>query len=81
MTSCFKLTKVNNEDLDIINRNFLWLPNMALVAWDDVGRAKFEVDLRIRRNNDVNKTSIYKLSWRILTIKKEFGRGSCKIIC
>ena len=46
--NCFKLIKRNNEDLDIINRNFLWLPNMginenkvfSLVAWDDVCRPK-----------------------------------------
>ena len=42
---------------------------MALVAWDNVGRPKFEVGLRIMRNNDVNKTPIYKLSWRILIDK------------
>ena len=46
--NCFKLTKKNNEDLDKINRNFLWLPNMGvngtkvflLVACDDVCRLK-----------------------------------------
>ena len=26
--NCFKLTKRNNENLDIINKNFLWLPNI-----------------------------------------------------
>ena len=46
----FKLTKRNNEDLDRISRNFLWLPNVGsndskgfpLVAWDEVCRPKYE---------------------------------------
>lgn len=46
--NCFKLTKINNEDLDITNRNFLWLPNIGinetkvlpLVVWDAVCRPK-----------------------------------------
>ena len=75
--NCFKLTKRNNEDLDRINRNFLWFPNMGvnetkvfpLVAWDDVCRQKSEEGLRIRKNSDVNKASITKLVSRILTDK------------
>ena len=67
--NCFKLTKTNNEDLDKINRNFLWLPNMVnnenkvfpLVAWDDVCRPKPEGGLGIRKNNDVTNASIDKL--------------------
>ena len=57
--NCFKLTKKNNnnEDLHIINRNFLWLPNMGVngtkvflvVAWDDVYRPQFEGGLGIRK--------------------------------
>ena len=38
-----------------------------LIAWDDFCRPKSEGDLRIRKNDDVNKASIAKLSWRILT--------------
>ena len=46
--NCFKLTKINNEDLDIINKNFLWQPNIGVngtkvfsfVARDDVYRPK-----------------------------------------
>ena len=60
--NCFKLTKRNNEDIDIINRIFLWLPNMGinenkvfpLVAWDDVCRPKSEGGLGIKKNNYVN---------------------------
>ena len=72
--NCFKLTKRNNEDLNIISRNFLWLPNIRvsgtkafpLVAWDNVCRPKCEGGLGIRNNEDVNKASIAKLGWRIL---------------
>ena len=61
--NCFKLTKINNEDLDGINRNFLRLPNMGvnvtkefpLVAWDDVCRPKYEGGLGIKKNEDVNR--------------------------
>ena len=85
--NCFKLTKGNNEDLNRINMNFLCLPNMGineikvfpLVASDDVCRSKFEESLGIRKNNDVNKASITKLGWRILTDKVAFGGGSCGI--
>ena len=64
--NCFKLTKRNNEDLDKINRKFLWTPNkgpneakgISLVAWDEVFRPKYEGGLGIRRNEDVNKGSI-----------------------
>ena len=78
--NCFKLTKRNNEDLDRINRNFLWQPNMGvngtksfpLIAWDDVYRPKFEEDLGIRKNEDVNKDSIAKMSWRILIDNDSF---------
>ena len=67
--NCFKLTKRNNEDLDRINRNFLWLPNIGskeairfpLVAWDEVCRPKSKESLGIRRNEDVNKALITKL--------------------
>ena len=73
--NCFKLTKRNNEDLDRINKNFLWLPNVGsneskcfpLVAWDGVCRPKSKGGLEIRNNEDVNKTTITKLGWRILT--------------
>ena len=42
--NCFKLIKRNNEDLDKINRKFLWTPNtrpnetkgIPLVVWDDI---------------------------------------------
>ena len=27
--NCFKLTKINNEDLDKINKKFLWAPNIG----------------------------------------------------
>ena len=72
--NCFKLTKRNNEDLDRINKNFLWLPNVGsnesksfpLVAWDDVCRPKFEGKLEIRKNEDVNKATITKLGCRIV---------------
>ena len=71
----FKLTKKNNEELDKINRNFLWLPNMGvngtkafpLIAWDDVCRPKYEGGRGIRKNEDVNRASIAKLGWKILT--------------
>ena len=71
--NCFKLTKTNNEDLDRIDRNFLWLPNMRvigtkvfpLLAWDDVCRPKFEGVKGIRKNDD-NRASITKIGWRIL---------------
>ena len=73
--NCFKLTKNNSEDLDKINRNFLWLPNLGvngtkgfpLVAWENVCRPKYEGDLGIRKNDDVNRAAIDKLGWRILT--------------
>ena len=72
--NCFKLTKINNEDLDIINRNFLWLPNMGdngikvfpFVSWDNVCRPKSEGGLGIRKNDEVNRATITKLGWRIL---------------
>ena len=75
--NCFKLTKINDEDLYRINRNFLWLPNMvinenkvfSLVAWDDVCRPKPKGGLGIRKSNDVNNAPIVKLGWRILTNK------------
>ena len=75
--NCFKLTKRNNEDLDRINRNFLWLPNMGindnkvfpLVTWDDVCRPKSEGSLGIRKNNDDNKALITKLGWKIVIDK------------
>ena len=38
-----------------------------MVAWDEVCRRKYEGGLGIRRNEDVNKGSITKLGWRILT--------------
>ena len=71
----FKLTKSNNEDLDKINRKFLWTSNIGsketkgfpLVAWDEVCRPKDVGGLGIRRNEDVNKASITELGWRILT--------------
>ena len=64
--NCFKLTKSNNEDLDKINRKFLWAPNLGfkeakgfpLVAWNEVCRPKFEGRLEIRRNVDVNNATI-----------------------
>lgn len=48
--NCFKLTKMNNEDHDKINRNFFWTQNLVckeskeipLVAWDEVCRHKLE---------------------------------------
>ena len=69
--NCFKLTKMKNE----INRNFLWLPNMGdngtkvfpLVAWVNVCRPKSEGDLTIRKNDEVNRATMAKLGWRILT--------------
>ena len=75
--NCFKLTKNINEDLDKINRKFLWALNIGfkeakgfpLVAWDEVCRPKSEGGLGIRRNEDVNKATITKLGWRILTDK------------
>ena len=76
----FKLTKINNEDLDKINRNFLWQPNVGvngtkaflLVAQDDVCRPKSKGGLGIRKNEDGNIASIAKLSWRILTDNDSF---------
>ena len=73
--NCFKLTKRNNEDLDGINRNYVWLPNIGsnetkvfpLVSQENVCRPKSEEGLGIRKNDDVNKASIAKLGWRILT--------------
>ena len=41
-----------------------------LVAWDNVCRPKFEGDLGIKKNDDVNKASIAKVGWRILTNNK-----------
>ena len=38
-----------------------------LVAWDNVCRPKSEGGLGIRKNKDVNKASIAKLRWIILT--------------
>ena len=75
--NCFKLIKRNNEDLDIINRNFLWLANMGinenkvfpLIAWDGVCTPKSKGGLGIRKNNDANKAAITKLGWRILVDK------------
>ena len=75
--NCFKLTKSNNEDLDKINRKFLWAPNLGckeakgfpLVAWNEVCRPKFEGRLEIKRNVDVNNATISKLGWRILKDK------------
>ena len=72
--NCFKLTKRINEDLDRINKNLLWLPNIGsnetkgfpLVAWDEICRPKSEGGLGIRMNENVNKASITKLGWRIL---------------
>ena len=57
-----------------MNINSLWPSNMEinntkafpLIAWDDVCRLKYEGGLRIRKNKDVNKAAIDKLSWRIL---------------
>ena len=40
-----------------------------LVACDEVCRPKSEGGLGIRRNEDVNKATITKLGWRILTDK------------
>ena len=73
--NCFKLTKRNNEDLDGINMNYVWLSNIGsnetnvfpLVSHENVCRPKSEGGLGIRKNDDVNKTSIAKLGWRILT--------------
>ena len=38
-----------------------------LVACDDACRPKYERGLRIRKNKDVNRASIAKLGWRIIT--------------
>ena len=66
----FKLTKSNNEDLDKINRKFLWALNIGFKeARDEVCRPKSEGGLGIRRNEDVNKATITKLGWIILTDK------------
>ena len=54
LMNCFKLIRKNNKDLDSINKNFLYVPNMgvnetkvfSLVVWDDVYRLKFERGLR-----------------------------------
>ena len=78
--NCFKFTKSNNEDLDKINRKFLWAPNIGfkeakqfpLIAWDEAYRPKSKGGLGIRRNEYVNKTAITKLGWRILTYKDRF---------
>ena len=70
---CFKLTKRNNEDLDKINKIFLWNVGsnesigFPLVAWEEVCRPKCERYLGIRRNENVDKASIIKLGWTILT--------------
>ena len=57
------------------NRSFLWLSNVGsneskgfpLIAWDDVCRPKSKEGLGIRSYEDVNKATITKLGWRILT--------------
>ena len=41
--------------------------SFPLVAWDDVCKHKYEGGLGIRKNEDVNRASIAKLGWRILT--------------
>ena len=55
--------KLNNKDLDKINRKFIWTPNIGpnetkgipLVAWDVIYRPKFKEGLGIRKNKYVNK--------------------------
>ena len=55
--------------------NFLCLPNIGsnetkvfpLASWDNGCKPKSEEGLGIRKNDDVNKASIVKLGWRILT--------------
>ena len=84
--NCFKLTKRNNEYIDRITTNFLWLPNIRfneargfpLVAWDEVCRPKYGEGLGIRRNENVNKALITKGGeslWMMIT----FGSGSREI--
>ena len=39
----------------------------TLVSWDNVCRPKSEGGLGIRKNDEVNRATITKLGWRILT--------------
>ena len=65
----FKFTKSNNEDLDKINKKFLWAPNIGfkeakrfpLIAWDEAYKPKSKGGLGIRRNEYVNNIAITKL--------------------
>lgn len=43
------------------------LKEISLVTWEDFHRPKYERGLEIRMNEGINKASITKLEWRILT--------------
>ena len=72
--NCFKHIKIIIIGFRYDQQELLWLPNMGSnefkeisVTWEDFRRPKYERGLEIRMNEGVNKASINKLEWRILT--------------